>query len=77
MQNELLNDLKKIKPSTLSPIFKVAHSILSDNRDLYLTELNNAKLLEEVDVEKYEDWPLFSFIRENEELDKLSLEVLN
>jgi len=64
----LSKELKKIKTGTLSPIFKLAFAILSDNYKDIIDLVKQAKSLEDIDLNKYHEWPIYDFIRDNEEL---------
>lgn len=67
---ELEKRLAAIKPSTLSPIFKVAHCALRDDKAGVLTNIKNAKTVDEFTFEKYQDWPLFEGFRNDLEFNK-------
>ncbi len=64
----LQKELKKIKVGTASPIFRLAIAILSDNHKVIIDLVKQAKTLNEIDVSKYNEWPIFDFIRANHEL---------
>ncbi len=79
-QTELSKELKKIKIGTASPIFKLAHAVLSgSNLESILDLIKQTHALEQIDLEKYSDWPIYSSLRsdpkKNEEVTKL-LKVL-
>lgn len=61
----LINELKKIKVGTASPIFKLAFAILSDKHDNLLELVKQAKSIGELDLNSYKEWPIYDFIREN------------
>lgn len=66
--NELQKEIKNIKVGTSSPVFKLAFAILTDKHDGIIDIAHQAKALGDIDIDKYRDWPIFSFIREEEEL---------
>jgi len=67
-KEKLNQNLKKIKVGTLSPIFKLAHAILSDDSATYLEHLEKAQLVDKLSYEKVLEWPLFEDIRLNPDL---------
>lgn len=69
--------LLSVKVGTSTPIFKLAHAILSDKNDSVIIELIEKSFkLKEIDQESYSDWPLFEFIRVKKTLNKKVLEKL-
>lgn len=69
-KKELTNELGKIKVGTAEPIFKLAHSILSEKPDNIILELiQQTYKLEDIDLETYQEWPLFDSVRNKESLD--------
>lgn len=75
-QTELKKDLKKIKVSTSLPVFKLAHAILSDKEELIIKSVKQTKALKDIDKEKYIEWPIYSFIRENKKLNEKVLKLI-
>lgn len=74
---ELAKELKKIKVGTSSPIFKLAHAILSDSDLTSIIELiKHAHALNEIDLEKYSDWPIYSSLRTDRKSDTEIRKVL-
>lgn len=71
--SELTKTLKKIQVGTASPIFKIAYQILNDNHNGLIDNFKKAIILDEVNIDFYLEWPIFDFVRENEEL---HLEIL-
>jgi len=76
-QKKLEKELKNINVGTASPIFKLAYAILSDKHDKILDHVEKAHSLEEIDLEEYKTWPIYDFVREQEELDEKIRKVLN
>lgn len=77
-RKDLKKELSKIKVGTAEPIFKLAHSILSDKPDEQLLELiSQTKKLDDIDLETYQEWPLFDPLRKNEELNIKVLKILS
>ena len=64
----LVKELKKIKVGTASPIFKLAFAILSDKHENLLELVKHAKSIDELDINKYKEWPIYDFIRENNDI---------
>lgn len=64
----LTKELKKIKIGTASPIFKLAYAILSDDHKSIIDLVKQAKLINELDYTKYQEWPIYDFVRENEKI---------
>lgn len=72
----LNKELRKIKTGTLSPLFKLAFAILADNFKIIPELVIQTKSLNEIDKNKYLEWPLFEFIRDNDSLNKEILEII-
>lgn len=64
----LSKELKKTILGTASPIFKLAFAILLDKHDNILKLVKQAKAIDELNLDKYKEWPIFDFIRDNNEL---------
>lgn len=76
-KSQLKAVLKEIKIGTATPIFKLAHSILSDSKpDIIIEYIKQTKTLNEIDFDKYIEWPIYSFIQENKALNKQVEEIL-
>ncbi|GAB3333220.1 hypothetical protein GCM10027429_13540 [Marivirga atlantica] len=75
-QTDLKKDLKKIKVGTALPLFQLGHAILSEKEDSILPLFKQTKALEDVDLDKYNEWPLYSFVREKEDLNEQVLNIL-
>ncbi|MFC4687225.1 hypothetical protein ACFO4P_09815 [Epilithonimonas pallida] len=67
---KLTDVLKTIKVGTATPIFKVAHKILSNDLQDIENEIKKAIILEELNQEQYLEWPLFDEIRNIVTLDE-------
>jgi hypothetical protein len=78
-KSELKKELSKIKVGTSTPIFKLAHATLSDKSDKTILELiKQTKAIKDIDLDDYNEWPLFSFLRDKKELnDKIIEELKN
>ena len=71
-KTELSKELKKIKVGTASPIFKLAHAILSGTELTQIIDLiKQSHALEELDLEKYSEWPIYSTLRKDKKTDLL------
>ncbi|MEL4457380.1 hypothetical protein [Lutimonas vermicola] len=81
MQNkttELNKVLKTIKVGTCTPLFKLAHAILSNKNDSIIIEFAEDSLkLEEIDFEDYKSWPLFQFTRSEKVLNEQMEQIFN
>ena len=76
--NSKLNEvLKSIKIGTATPIFKVAHKILSNDFDNIESEIRKAIVLEELSKEQYLEWPIFEEIRNMNIIDKKILKLFD
>jgi len=64
----LSKELKKIKAGTASPIFKLAFAILSDKHENIIELVKQARAIDELDLTKYKEWPIYDFIRDNSDL---------
>ncbi len=65
---ELSKTLKNIQVGTASPIFKIAFQILNDNHNGLIDNFKKAIILDEINIDYYLEWPIFDFVRDNEEL---------
>lgn len=74
---KLTEILKTIKTGTITPIFKVARKILSNDFIDLEIEIKKAISLEELNKDQYFDWPLFEDVRNNDNLNEKVLELLN
>lgn len=69
---ELTRELKKIKVGTASPIFKLGHSILSgDKLSTIIDLIKQSFSLDEIDIEKYNEWPIYASLRTDSQADEL------
>src|SRR5690606_15845205 len=74
---ELNKELKKIKVGTASPIFKLGHAILSGSELTNIIDLiKQSFALEEIDIEKYSEWPIYNALRNDTNADKLIRKTL-
>jgi hypothetical protein len=64
----LSKEIKKIKAGTASPIFKLAFAILSEKHDNILELVKQANVIDELDLAKYKEWPIYDFIRDISEI---------
>ncbi|MEC4054035.1 hypothetical protein VSP10_14745 [Myroides odoratimimus] len=77
-KTELTKILLTIKVGTVTPLFKLAHAILSEKGDnIILNLIVQTHKLEDIDFDSYSEWPLFEFIREKKELNEKIIEKLN
>lgn len=74
----LSKELKKIKAGTASPIFKLAFAILSDKHKNILDLVKQAIAIDELDLTKYNEWPIYDFIRDKSDINsKIVTELKN
>ena len=69
-ETALSKELKKIKIGTASPIFKLAHAILSENHKNIIELVKQSKAMDELDTVRYNEWPIYEFVRTNSEINK-------
>jgi len=67
-KDTLTKELKKMKVGTASPIFKLAFSILSDNHKNLIELVIQSKAIDELDEYKYNEWPIYDFVRDLPEI---------
>lgn len=70
---EFKNKIKKIRIGTASPIFKISYNILIDNYSNLEELFKQAIILNELNIDYYLDWPIFDFVRDKEEINKVLL----
>lgn len=68
--SEVKKVLKNIKVGTATPIFKIAHNILSDKHDDLEELFSQAIIVDKLNIDSYLEWPIFDFVREKEEINK-------
>jgi hypothetical protein len=74
---ELKKVLSSIKVGTSTPLFKLAHAILSDNTEKVIIGLvEQAYALEDINKTDYLEWPLFEFLRAKEKMNNKILDLL-
>ena len=69
--NEVKKSLDNIKVGTATPIFKIAHNILSDKHDDLEQLFTQAIIVDELIIDNYLEWPIFDFVREKEDINKI------
>lgn len=74
---ELDKELKQMKVSTLSPIFKMAYYTLLEDKDKILELIPHCKLVDEMKIEWVYEWPLFKHIRQDKDFVKQIEEKFN
>lgn len=77
-KTELNKILSTIKVGTATPLFKLAHAVLSEKNDnIILNLVDLSYKLGEIDIDSYSEWPLFEFTRDKKELhDKIIEKIL-
>ena len=73
--NEVKKVLKKIKVGTATPLFKIAHNILSEKHDDLEELFTQAIVVDKLTIESYLEWPIFDFVREKEEINKVLIKT--
>src|SRR5690606_37104281 len=61
--NEVKKALKRIKVGTATPIFKIAHNILSDKHEDLEELFTQAIVVDKLSIDSYLEWPIFDFVR--------------
>lgn len=74
--SEVKKVLKNIKVGTATPIFKIAHNILSDKHDDLEELFSQAIIVDKLNIDSYLEWPIFDFVREKEEINKKLIQKL-
>jgi hypothetical protein len=74
-KSELDKHLKDIPVGTASPIFKIVYQILNDDHRDLVENFKKAIIVDNFIIDHYIEWPIFDFVRENEELNKKLLET--
>ena len=69
-KKDLEKILKQIKIGTATPIFKIVHQILKDDYRELEENFKKAILLDELNIDFYLEWPIFDFVRTDEDLHK-------
>ncbi|MBI2274984.1 MAG: hypothetical protein HYU70_14395 [Bacteroidetes bacterium] len=64
----LAKELKKVKTGTASPIFKLAYAILSEDHTKIVELVKQSISLDELDLSKYKEWPIYEFVRNNKDI---------
>lgn len=67
-ENALSKELKKMKMGTASPVFKLAYSILTENHKNIVELVNQSKIMGDLDITKYNEWPIYDFVKNIPEL---------
>lgn len=71
-------ELKKVKVGTASPMFKLGFAILKDdNANSIIDLVKKTQLMGDIDIDRYNEWPIYSFIRENESLNEQVKKILS
>jgi len=75
---ELNKTLKTIKVGTSTPLFKLAHAILSEKTEKIILELIEQSFkLDEISYDTYKEWPMFEFTRKKKKLNTQIEKILN
>jgi len=64
---ELQKGISAIDESSLSPKFKACHAALRGNRDDFYKYAEQAVMIDEIDNEAFDEWPLFRELRQDAE----------
>jgi len=68
--SEVKKVLKNIKVGTATPIFKIAHNILSEKHEDLEELFTQAIVVDKLIIDNYLEWPIFDFVREKEDINK-------
>ncbi|WP_452231336.1 hypothetical protein [Lacinutrix sp. MEBiC02595] len=69
-ESEVKKALKNIKVGTATPIFKIAHNILSEKHEDLEELFTQAIVVDKLIIDNYLEWPIFEFVREIEDINK-------
>jgi hypothetical protein len=69
-QSALTKELTKLKVGTASPIFRLAYSILADKHENIIDLVKQSKAVNELDIDRYREWPIYEFLRAIPELNQ-------
>jgi hypothetical protein len=72
---EVKQVLKKIKVGTATPIFKIAHNILSDKHDDLEELFTQAIIVDKLNLDSYLEWPIFDFVRGKDEINQILIKT--
>lgn len=72
---EVKQVLKKIKVGTATPIFKIAHNILSDKHDNLEELFSQAIIVDKLNLDSYLEWPIFDFVRGKDEINQILIKT--
>lgn len=73
----LAKELKNIKVGTASPMFKLGYSILKDDHTAIIDLIKKTELMGDIDLDRYNEWPIYSFLREQSTLNELIVKELS
>lgn len=76
LNNDLKIALKDIKIGTATPIFKISFNLLNDNFENIEELFQKAIMLKEINFDQYQEWPIFDFIRCNNEINEKVTKLL-
>lgn len=72
-KKELNLKLENIRVGNLSPIYKLAKSVLIEDSEGVKNVFNQAIIVDDLIIDQYFEWPLFEDLRNNEELHKFCI----
>lgn len=72
-KKELNIKLENIKVGNLTPIYKLAKSVLIEDIEGIKNVFNQAIIVDDLIIDQYYEWPLFEDLRNNEDLHKFCL----
>jgi len=72
-KKELNSKLENIRVGNLTPIYKLAKSVLIEDSEGIKNVFNQAIIVDDLIIDQYFEWPLFEDLRNNEELHKFCI----
>lgn len=72
-KGELKTKLENIRTGNLTPIYKLAKSILIDDFDEVKSIFNQAIIVDNLIIDQYFEWPLFEDLRNNEDFHRFCI----
>mgnify|MGYP000539146023 CR=1 FL=1 len=77
MDKELKKELDQINVGTSEPIFKLAYSILINEKPDKIKELvKSCILLKDISMDSYQNWPIFKLLKPRRKLNKEIMEIM-
>jgi hypothetical protein len=69
--DEFEKEIKKIKISSLSPLFKLAYYTLKEDKEKIIENIRHCKLIDDMKAEWLHEWPIFAQVKNDPEFLKI------